>query len=730
MELKEINISAKEIPKEVKGFVLSPYFGDGLRITFGVLLPSLILAQFGLLKIGITFSLGAVCASIADSPGPITHRRNAMFLTIALVSVISLITSLCSGSIILSGLLVIILSFLCSMLYIYGLRAASIGIAALLVMIIGIDDIRSLNEILFYSLYILIGGIWYALLSLSIYQIMPYRLARLTLAEAISEVANFMRIKAGFYQVGMDYDANYKKLIDAQITVNEKIDAVREQLFKNQKIVEERTQEGRLLLVIFVDIVDLYEQIISTFYNYQKLHKQFDSTGILTDFEHFLNLLAEQINEISASLKDGSRPHLNLMIPKKLDNLRSKIEEIEKEDFQNTSDLPNGIGIQALKNIELNIENILLRIKKINAYFRAKQQKKLIRNDLSTNAFTNSQVYDLDTFFDNLNLKSENFRHALRVTGMMLVGFIIAKSTQLLHSNWILLTIMVIMKPAYSLTKERNLDRLIGTIAGALIGMIILNYVNDNRWLFAILLVCMLGTYSFQRKTYLVSVVFMTPFILILFEFLGMGSRALLIERIYDTAIGGGLAFVGSYIFLPHWEHKKLKNTLIEMLEANLAYYHQVSQMYFGEEYKRVPYKIVRKEVFVRSANLASALQRMLSEPKHKQISINEVHKFSVLNHLFSSYAATLALYSREHFNTLPDISGLATITQHTEILLKEAIKVVEKSEFVENDNIKILKITSLNDEKDESAILISEQFMNIQKVAFDICKISERIEL
>ncbi|WP_064197819.1 MULTISPECIES: FUSC family membrane protein [Emticicia] len=705
--------------------VLSQYFGDGLRITFGVVLPSLILAQFDLLKIGISFSLGAVCASIADSPGPITHRRNGMFLTIGLVTITSLLTSLVGLSVYTLGAFVVALSFLCSMLYVYGPRAASMGVAALLVMIIGIDDVRPINEILFYSLYIFLGGIWYALLSLSIYQIMPYRLARLSLAESISEVANFMRIKSGFYKEGMDYDENYKKLIEAQITVNEKLDAVREQLFKNPKIVQENSQEGRLLLVIFVDMVDLYEQIMSTFYNYQKLHKQFDHTGILVDFEHILNLLSEQIDEISESLKDGSKPEINLLLPRKLNALKIKIDTFTENDTISV------IGLQSLKNIEVNIENIFNRIKKINGYFRAKEQKKLSRNDVQTTAFTTSQVYDVDTFLDNLNLKSENFRHALRVSGMMLVGFIIAQSTQLLHSNWILLTIMVIMKPAYSLTKERNLDRLFGTIGGALIGMFILNYITDRYWLFGILLICMLGTYSFQRKTYLVSVVFMTPFILILFEFLGMGSRALLIERVYDTAIGGGLAFIGSYVLLPHWEHKKLKNTLIEMLEANLAYYHQVSQMYFGEEYQRVPYKIVRKEVFVRSANLASGIQRMYSEPKNKQLSIKEVHKFSVLNHLLSSYVATLALYSREHFDTLPNFDKLKEITTNTENLLKEAIKIIEKSDFVVKENIQLLKVKNHQaEETDESTILITEQFMNIQKVGYDICKISERIDL
>jgi uncharacterized membrane protein (TIGR01666 family) len=715
---------------EVKDFVLSTYFGDGLRITFGAMLPSLVLAQFGLLKIGITVSLGALCASIADTPGPIVHRRNAMFYTICIVSLVSLLTSLCNFSVYLMGLLILMLTFVFSMFYVYGNRAASIGVAALLVMTLGIGDIRPLNEMLLYALYIFLGGCWYAALSLSLYRIMPYRLARQSLAECMMEVADFIRIKAKFYHEGVDYDETFKEIVEAQILMNTKQDAVRELLFKSRRIVQESTQEGRFLLVIFVDMMDLYEQILSTFYNYQNLHKQFDETGILKDFEEILNLLAEQMEEISFSLRTFTKPNFKANISQKIKDLKKNIDALTPPNLPlHGRTTYTNIGLQALKNIELNVENIFLRLKKIKGYFEEKKQAKLLKNNIQTTSFISHQDYSWDVFEDNLNLKSENFRHALRVSGLMLLGFIIAQSFNFLHSNWILLTILVIMKPAYSLTKERNLDRLMGTIGGAVIGMIILTYVTDNRWLFAILLICMLGTYSFQRKTYLVSVVFMTPFILILFDFLGMGSRALLIERVYDTLIGGGIAFVGSYLFLPHWEHEKFRKTLVEMLEANMAYYHQVSQLYFGEEYQRVPYKIVRKEVYVRSANLASAFQRMFSEPKHKQVSIDEIHKFSVLNHLLSSYVATLALYATEHSKKVSGYENLKNIAQNTEILLKEAIKIIEESEFVVKENIKIISLKISHDDETEGKILIPEQFINIQKVAYDICKISERIK-
>ena len=120
----------------------------------------------------------------------------------------------------------------------------------------------------------------------------------------------------------------------------------------------------------------------------------------------------------------------------------------------------------------------------------------------------------------------------------------------------------------------------------------------------------------------------------------------------------------------------------------------------------------------------------MFSEPKHKQKNINEIHKFSVLNHLLSSYVATLALYSREHFEELSAFEDLQVIAQNTENMLKEAIKIIEKSEFIDKENIQVLKYKNSHAQSDESKIIIPEQFMNIQKVAFDICKISERIQL
>ena len=88
-----------------------------------------------------------------------------------------------------------------------------------------------------------------------------------------------------------------------------------------------------------------------------------------------------------------------------------------------------------------------------------------------------------------------------------MIGFIIAAFLPIGHSYWILLTIIVILKPAYSLTRKRNYERLLGTIIGALIGFGILYFIRDNNVLFAIMLLLMIGTYSLIRTNYMFSVI-------------------------------------------------------------------------------------------------------------------------------------------------------------------------------------------------------------------------------
>jgi uncharacterized membrane protein (TIGR01666 family) len=712
--------------RSIQDFLLSTYFADGLRITVGVLFPSLILAQFGMLNYGMTLSLGALCVSVVDTPGPIVHRRNAMLVTTGLITLLSVVIGLTNKNTYFIGTLLVICSFIFSMFFLYGTRAASIGTAVLLIMVLSIDDVRPWNEVLVYSLLIFVGSIWYTLLSYFFYRLRPFRLVQQTLSDSIYEVSEFLRAKAKFYHQNVNYDANYADLLQLQVQVHEKQDAVRELLFKTREIVRDSTPEGRFLLLVFVDMVDLYEQVMSTYYNYTRLHEQFDAVGILSRYELIINRIALELDEIAFALKTGGTPHPPLTLIADVQQLKQDITNLERD---NTDGRYNTLGIIALKNIEVNIENILARVKTINGYFNKKEKKNLKSREIDIERFITRQTIDSKLMFENFSFSSSTFRHSLRVAIVMLIGFLVARALNSSHSYWILLTILVISKPGFSLTKERNYQRLIGTVVGALVGMCILVYIKDKNTLFVILLFCMIGSYSFQRKNYVVSVLFMTPYILVLFDFLGMGSLAVARERIYDTLIGSGIALLGSYTLFPNWEHQNLKEAMLNTLSANKAYFEQVTFLYFEQSLDFTNYKVARKEVYVSSANLASLFQRMFSEPKSKQVMMKEMHQFTALNHLLSSYIATLSLYYKEHQFKMSNLEVLKPVSNNTIYLLTLSASFLEKNNG-ELSNVPLVKRSDDNNEVNSEAAMIIEQFDLIQKVAYDIFKLCEKLKL
>jgi len=712
--------------RNIQDFLLSTYFADGLRITIGILLPSLILAQFGMLKYGMTLSLGALCVSVVDSPGPMVHRRNAMLITTVLIFVFSILTGLTNKNHYFIGFLLTVSSFVCSMFYIYGLRAASIGTATLLVIVLSIDDIRPWQDVLLHALMILAGSIWYTSLSYLVYRLRPFRLVQQSLSDSIIEVAEFLREKAKFYHKNNDYDKTYADLLQLQVSVHEKQDAVRELLFKTREIVRDSTPEGRFLLLVFVDMVDLFEQVMSTYYNYEQLHEQFDPAGILPDYEMAIKRISYALDDIAFALKSGRKPVLSKRLMIEIERLRRKTNNLEQNNERHRF---NTLGIIALKNIEVNIENIVERVKTIHSYFNVRQSKDIRQEKVDTEKFITRQKIDFKLFTENLTYSSSTFKHSLRVTVVMLVGFIVSQLLNFSHSYWILLTILVISKPGYSLTKQRNYQRLIGTTVGAFIGMAVITYVHDKNTLFIILLICMIGCYSFQRKNYVVSVLFMTPYILILFDFLGMGSIALAKERVYDTFIGSGIALLASYALFPTWEHEKLKEAMINILKANKAYFEQIMNLYFEKDYNRTAYKVARKEVYVSTANLASLFQRMFSEPKSKQLFIKEVHQFTALSHLLSSYIATLSLYNKEHAFNFENYDALKPMANNTIYLLDTAAEnLVTKSDAIEN--VPLIRLNAKDNQLKTGEALIPEQFNLIQKVAYDIYKLSVVIKL
>lgn len=705
--------------REIKSFFYSQYFSDGIRMTFGILFPSLLLMQFNRFDMGITMSLGALCICTIDSPGPLYHKRNGMAIGNLCMFIVAIITGFARLNVFTLGVEITLLSFFFSMFIVYGNRASSIGTCALLIMIFMMDKEAKPNEVLPLSLIVLAGGIWYLLFSLLFFGIRPYRAAQQTLGESIADIAKFIRIKAGFYLSDTDIEENYRKLVSQQIKVSQHQDAVREILFKSRVMVKESTNPSRVLVLTFIDLVDMYEQIMATHYDYGYIRDKFGATGVLKQIADLLNQMGDELDNIAYMVLSNTRNKYRPDFQTDLEKLKLRIDEIGASE--------QGASNFALRKILVNLRDLNERIRSIYGYYSSKSSEALLDKtpDYEYSKFVTRQDYAAHIFSDNLSFNSGTFKHALRVSLVCLIGFVTAKFIALgHHSYWVLLTIIVILKPGFSLSKQRNYQRLVGTIIGGIAGIIILIYIPNKDVQFGLLLVLMIGTYSFLRLNYVVSVLFMTPYVLILFKFLGVGL--VVQERIIDTVIGSTIAFIASYLIFPSWEFEQIQRNLADVINANTCYLNKIAESVSGREVSAMEYKLARKDVYVKSANLSAAFERMTSEPKSKQRKVKDVHKFVVLNHILSSYIATIA-------------SSVSSRAIHRSAA--DNLKLIRKSLAVLNDVNKKLggspaetsSSKSLNTEMVQNAtssddLLLKEQLGFINKISYDIARVTDSI--
>ncbi|MEC3875054.1 FUSC family protein [Chryseobacterium salviniae] len=634
---------------ELKKFVTSQYVYSAIRITLATVLPCLVLAHFGILKEYFLFPLGTSFVALTDQPGPFIRRRNALTFAIICFVFVALIASLVMNIKILVFAEIIVFGMFFSLIGVYGQRLAAVGSLSLVVLAIFIDG-HLTGANIFKSLLIFASGcIWFLLIFLIVTTIQPYKLASQMIGENYLQLAEFLKIKANYYQKNPDFDKLTTQVIAKQIEIKNLQEETRETVFKTRTIVNESTTTSRLLMLMFLNSMDLHEKLMTSESDYQKLQEIFEDTTILVKIHDYLNLLSEEITNIGISLQLGTRA-------KPISNLEEELKYLNNDYFElrNKRISPDNFeNFMILRQILMRINEIT---KEINEIYKVFSQNVKLAKSLSTGLdlkkfMPNEEKLNIKVLRNNVSLSSSHFRHALRITIALLIGYLFSlfQFLGIGHTYWILITIVAILKPAYSITKKRNLLRLYGTIAGAVIAYAILHYIQVNELLFAILLISMIMCFSFLKGKYFWAVLFMTIYVFLSFNFLSPGNVNIIFrDRIVDTIVAAVITSLVAYVVLPVWEHTQNLDLMKKSAECNLIYFQSVISKFLEEDFDIEDYKVKRKNAIISLANLSDNFQRMISEPKNQQKKLEVVHQFVATSHLITAYTASLSQYVKD----------------------------------------------------------------------------------
>ena len=738
---------------ELRKFATSQYIFSAVRITLAIVAPSIILAYFGLLKEYFLFPLATSFVGLTDQPGPFIRRRNALIFAIICFFAVSVIATLLKDFPPIIYLEIILFGMFFSMIGVYGQRLAAVGSLSLVVLAIFVDGHLSQGNLVKNSLIFLAGSVCYLLVFLVVSKIQPYKLAGQMIGENYLELGDYLKLKSRFYLQNPDFDALYLQVISQQVKIKNLQEETRETVFKTRKIVNESTTTSRLLMLMFLNSIDLHEKLMTSESDYGKIQESFGETGLLESISDYLSKLAEELSNIGIALQSGTKA-------KSLRNLDDELDQVFDEYF----DLRNKkLNPDTLENFMI-MRIILLRIsditEQINTIYKVFTQDQKLAKSLSTGLdlkefITNDEKLNFKVLLNNISLKSTHFRHSVRITLAMLTGYIISQMEFLGigHSYWILITIVAIMRPAYSTTKHRNLLRLYGTVAGAVVAYGILHTVHNNTALFTILLLSMILCFSFLKAQYSWAVFFMTIYIFLTFNFLNPGNiNNIFRDRILDTAIAGAVAFAVSYFVLPVWEHTQNLDFMKKSSKSNAKYFKAAMDFFKDENIGIQEYKLKRKDAIIDLANLSDNFQRMISDPKNQQKKMEQVHQFVNTAHLITAYIASFSQYSKSA-KDYPEIDfdswnrKISAELLRTGLILEQKkfdVDIVEESRLKPEDSVdqllekrkKEISESEIMNRRDPNRITHLTELKNLQEILeliYDVAKeqrkVAEKLE-
>jgi uncharacterized membrane protein YccC len=242
-----------------------------------------------------------------------------------------------------------------------------------------------------------------------------------------------------------------------------------------------------------------------------------------------------------------------------------------------------------------------------------------------------------------------------------------------------MLTIVIIMKPGFALTRQRNGWRLTGTLIGCVMALILINLTGRSEILFiALLFACIMGN-SLVQLNYMASAIFNTIFVVLVFHFVSPGTLSMNVigERALDTLIGCALSLACSYAF-PWWEARYLPPLARAAIKANREYLkagrhyaivmrEKLSRRQTPDEAQGpvpeapatqaeidadVSWRFARRNVHIAFGNFAEAFYRMMSEPLSRQQYVPELNNLLIQNHVLASQTTavvpTLATLAQE----------------------------------------------------------------------------------
>ena len=606
---------------------------NGVSVGLGVIAVALLASTVFGFAAGQPATLGAISASISDLPAPWREKARTMGLGFALALLSTVAIQLALPWPIAALLMIGVISFVGGLVTGLGRWAVAVGMQAVIPMVFILGFPREAFpaavriETLFAG-----GGVVYIAIALLATVFTDASARRMVTSETIREFSIYLRSIAGVFDPDRDLESAYGAAIRQQAALAEQLQSARALLLDRPGDKGERL---RLAATIGV-LLDGFDALVAA-QSDVRLVRSTDSAGpLLARIGDALRGGALDLGHLSLELLTTGHPVLPPDHQRAIDALKRELVRLESDDVM---DVTQRAGLDATGR------------RLILALGDVRRLEKTLSNDATARAaiggvnlaaFIPKRSYALGSLAAHLSPESPVLRFSVRLSLAMMAGALVAQSLgDDRHGNWVLLTIAVVMRAGYGLTRQRRDDRVIGTLIGCVLAAISVAYMP------AAALVGLQGftvavTHSFARLNYRLASVGASVMALVSLHMVQPWVSAPVLLRLADTLIGAAIAHLFNY-FWPRWESSEAPR-LVSRLKAQLAAFSAVALRLDGADHD---YRLARKNVIEAIAALSDSAGRMSIEPMAARKGLDEMAVLLITAHGFVAQLSAVRLAIR-----------------------------------------------------------------------------------
>lgn len=591
----------------------------------------------------IPLTLGVVAAGLSDIDDRFSVRIMNLiytylgfFVAAASVQLLFPYPVLFATGLIISCIALILLGSL-------GRRYATISYGCLVISVYAMLGVNLFDEWYMQPTLLVIGAAWYGLISTISFLFFPARQVQDQLSKSYAALGDFLFAKSNLFDVDMTSDSYQKSMISLSLENGKLVgifNDMKTTLLTRLKGDRGQIDTRRSLQYYFI-AQDIHERADSAHIDYQRLTKAFEHSDILFRFQRILTLQAKACKDLSDNILDRSTYSHNTRFEHAFSNLRKSLEKL-KTDHQHDM-----LWINALFSLFQNL-------KAIDGQLRNVETERHIKFDKDKNSELQLKDDDLKGWQDivarikqNLTPESVLFRHAIRVSTVLFIGYLFVQITNIQYGYWVLLTALFVSQPNFNATKRRLRLRILGTIGGIILGFAVLYFVPSLEGQLLLLVLSGVLFFELRSKQYAQATAFITTLALINFNLDGLGFQAAF-PRLIDTFIGCALAWFGVTFIFPDWKFRRLPHSIKRSLDAQCAYLAEIVNQYKYSRNNSLNYRIVRRTAHNRDADIASLVSTLATEPDFDPTQKTQAFEFLCLNHTFLSYIAALGAHREQ----------------------------------------------------------------------------------